>query len=162
MVGADAQGPAQLLAQLDQRREFLLEARQLGGILLGGVLLDGEFLGIGVVARIDPHHLDPFGGLERGLGLEVDVGDNRDVAAARAQVGHDVLEIGSVLDRRRGDADDLAAGLDEFEGLSHALGGVHGVARQHGLDDDRMMAADDDAAPPRFTHDHLAGGATPP
>ena len=56
----------------------------------------------------------------------------------------------------------LAARRDQFERLPHALGGVHGVASEHGLDDHRMVAADDDAAPRRVAHDHFAGGPAPP
>jgi hypothetical protein len=55
------------------------------------------------------------------------------------------------------DAHDLAAHLHEVEGLLHAGRGVHRVARQHGLHDDRMMAAADDAAVGGIADDNLAG-----
>ena len=87
----------------------------------------------------------------------MDVGDNRHEAAALAQFGDDVLQIRRVLHRRRGDADELAADGDEFERLLHALGGVHRVAGEHGLHDDGMVAADDDAAARRIADDDFAG-----
>ena len=63
------------------------------------------------------------------------------------------------LTRGGGDADDLAAGGDQFQGLLDALRGVHGVAGDHGLFDDGMIAADDDAAVGGIAHDHFAGAA---
>ena len=147
------------LQQFHQRREFFLDALQLGGVLLVGVFLDGEFFGVGVVAGIDADHLDPFGRFHRGVGLEMDVGDNRHVAAARAQFGDDVLQVRRVLHRRRGDAHDLAADGDEFERLLHGHGGVHRVAGEHRLLHDRMVAADDDAAVRGIADDDFAGFA---
>jgi hypothetical protein len=73
-----------------------------------------------------------------------------------AQFGDNVLQVGRVLDRGGGDAHELAADGNKFEGLLHALGGVHGVAGEHGLHDDGMMAADDDAAMIRVADDDLA------
>ena len=140
-----------------QRRELLLDALQLGGVLLVGVFLDGEFLRVGVIAGIDADHLDPLRRFQRGFGLEMDVGDDRHEAAARAQFGDDVLQVRRVLHRRRGDADDLAADGDQVERLLHALGGVHRVAGEHGLHHDGMVAADDDAAARRVADDDFAG-----
>ena len=80
-------------------------------------------------------------------------------AAAGAQFGDDVFQVGGVLDGGGGDADDLAAGGDQFEGLLDALGGVHGVAGDHGLFDDGMIAADDDAAAGGIADDDFAGVA---
>ena len=78
-----------------------------------------------------------------------------------AEFRDDVLQIGGVLDRGRGDADDLAAHGHEVQRLLHAFGGVHGVAGDHGLDDDGMVAADDDAAARGIAYDDLAGAAAP-
>jgi len=50
-----------------------------------------------------------------------------------------MLKISGVLDRRRGDADDLATDGDQVERLFHALGGIHRVARQHRLHHDRIL-----------------------
>ena len=65
---------------------------------------------------------------------------------AASELGLDVLEIGGVLHRRRGDADDFAADLDEVEGLLHALARVHRVAGEHRLDADGIGPADADLA----------------
>ena len=69
------------------------------------------------------------------------------------------LQVGRVLDRRRGDAHDLAAHRHKVQRLLDALGGVHRVARDHGLHDDRMIAADDDAPARGIADDHFAGFA---
>ena len=146
----------QPLAFEHERREFLLDALQLGGVLLVGVFLGGKFLRVGVIAGIDADNLDPFHGFHRGFGLEMDVGDDRHEAVLLAQFGDDLLQIRRVLHRRRGDADELAADGDEFERLLHGLGSVHRVAGEHGLHDDGMIAADDDAAARRIANDDLA------
>src|ERR1041385_411 len=87
----------------------------------------------------------------------MNVGDDGNLAAAGAQFRHDGLQVGRVLDGRRGNANDLAADGDEFEGLSHALGRVHRVAGEHRLHHDGMAAAEDDAAARGIADDHLAG-----
>jgi hypothetical protein len=76
--------------------------------------------------------------------------------AALAEADHDVLQVRRVLHGRRGDAHDLAADGDEVERLLHAFGGIHRVAREHGLHHDRVIAADDDAAARRVAHDDFA------
>ena len=70
-------------AKFHQRRESLSYAIQLGCVLFVGVLVDSEFLRVGVVAGIDADFLDPLRGFHRGVGLEMDVGDDRHVAPAR-------------------------------------------------------------------------------
>ena len=147
------------LAQLHQRSELLLDARQFRGVLLVGVFLDGELLGVGVVAGVDADHFDPPGGFHGGVGLEMDVGHDRDVAAARAQFGHDVLQVGGVLYRRRGDADDLAAHRDQLQVcLTHS---AVSIVSQVIMDcittgwSPPMI----DSAPGGIAHDHLAGAA---
>ncbi len=146
-------------AQQDQGGEQLLQARQLGVVFGVGVFARGKFLFVNVIAGVDPHHLDPAGGFQGGVGLEMDVGHDGGQAAAPAQGGHDVLEIGGVFDRGRGDAGDLAAGGGQFQRLLDAFGGVHGVAGNHRLLHNRMIAADDDAAVCRIAHHHLTGWA---
>jgi hypothetical protein len=91
----------EVLAEPNQRCELLIHARHLGGVLVVGVFLDGEFLRVGVVARVDANLLDPAGGFEGGLGFEMDVGDDGHPAVAPAQFADDVLEIGrpSLLER---------------------------------------------------------------
>ncbi len=74
-----------LEAEPNERSETLADPRQLGRILLVGVLDDLELLRVGVIARIDPHLLDPLGRFHGGFGFEMDVGHDRHVAAALAQ-----------------------------------------------------------------------------
>src|SRR5262245_42085246 len=90
----------------------------------------------------------------------MNVGDDGDVAAARAQLRDDVPKIGRVLDRWGGDADELATGLDQFDGLLHAQGGVHRVAGEHGLFDHGVVTPDDEAAFGRIANDDLSGLAS--
>ena len=158
VVGADAQGALQLLQLQHERGELLLDAAQFGGVGVVGVFLDGKLLGVGVVAGIDAHHLDPVRGFHRGVRLEVNVGHDGHEAAARTQLGDDVLQVCRVLHRGRGDADDLATDGDEFERLLDGLGGVHRVAGEHGLTDDRVVAAHDDAAARGVADDDFARG----
>ena len=146
VVGADAHGDAARLAEIDERLEGLVDAGEFLLVLVVGVLADGEFLFVGEVAGIDADFLDPLRGFHGGVGLEVDVGDDGDVAAGGGELGLDVLEIGGVLDGGRGDADDLAADLDEVEGLLDALARVHRVAGEHRLDADGIGPADADLA----------------
>ena len=160
VVRADADGAAEFLAELHQRRELFLDAPELLDVLLVGVFLDGEFLRVGVVAGIDADHLHPFGGFHRGIGLEVDVGDDRDQAAALAKFSDDVLQVRRVLHGGRGDADDLAADGDEVERLLDGSRRVHRVAGEHRLHDDRATAAQNHAAAGGIAHDDFAGLAS--
>ncbi len=143
---------AALLAEHHQRREPFADALQFGRVLLVGVFLDGEFLGVREVARVDAHFLHPLGRFHGGVGLEMDVGHDGHLAAAFAQARFDELQVARVLDRRRGDADDLAADRGQVERLLDARGSVHRVAGDHRLDAHRVVAADADAA-----HAHLTG-----
>ena len=142
VVGPDAHGAAEVQAELHQGRELLLDARQLGGVLLVGVFLDGKLLRVRVIARVDADHLNPLGGFESCIRLEMNIGNDWHVAAARAQLGDDVLQVRRVLHRRRCYAHDLAAHGHEFQGLLYALGRIHGVAGNHGLHHHGMIAAD--------------------
>ena len=86
----------------------------------------------------------------------MNVSDNGDITAARAQFRDDILQIGGIFDRWGGDPDDLAADFNELQRLLHALLGIHGVARQHGLHHDRMVAANDDPTTRWIAHNHFA------
>src|SRR6266566_3199683 len=50
----------------------------------------------------------------------------------------------------------VAAGRHQLQRLPDALGRVHRVAGEHGLNDHRMCSTDDHATSRRITHDHLA------
>ncbi len=146
VVRADAHGHAALPAEQHQRREPLADALQLRQVLLVRVFDDLEFLRVRVVAGIDAHFLHPLGRFQRGLGLEMDIGHDRHVAALAAQPPHDVLQIRRILHRGRGDADDLATHLRQRERLLHTRLRVHGVARHHRLHPDGIRPADSDRA----------------
>ena len=154
VIGADAHRDAAILAKLHQRREPLANALQLREVLLISVLDDLEFLRVGIVAGIDADLFHPARGFQRGFWLEMDIGDDWDIAALLAEALDDDLEIRGVLDRGSGDANDLAADGHEGERLADAGVRVHRVARDHRLEADRVRAADAD----RADH-HLTGGA---
>ena len=156
VVGADTQCSVARFALLDERRELGLDASQLVGVLLVGVFADIEFFGVGVVAGVDAHHLAPFHRLECGVRFEVNVGDHRHIRAARADAGDDRLEIGGVAFGLRGDADNLATGLDQGHRLLDARIGVERAAGDHRLANDRLAAADDDASVFGVADDHRA------
>ena len=151
VVGADPHRAAERLAELHQRDEFLADLGDFLGVFVVGVFADGELLLVDVVAGVDADLLDPAGGLERGVGLEMDVGDQRDLAAGGADLAGDVFQVGGVDFRLCGDADDLAAGLRELEHLGNAGGGVAGVGGDHRLHADRVPAADADVSDHHFT-----------
>src|SRR5262249_1656682 len=112
---------------------------------------DDELFRIGVIARVDPHLVHPFCGFHCCLGFEMDICDDRDVAAALPQTLHDVLEVARVLYCGRGDADNLTASLRQFDCLLHRRLGVHRIARDHRLDTDGIVPAD-----AHVSHLHLA------
>ena len=143
---------AEFLAALQhERRELFLDALQLRGVLLVGVFLDREFLGVGVVAGIDADHLDPLRRFHRGVRLEMNVGDDRHTAAALRASSATMFcrfaasfTVGAVMRT-----------IWQPTATSSSVcftrpRGVHRVAREHGLHDDRMIAADDDAAVARI------------
>ena len=87
----------------------------------------------------------------------MNVRDDRHEAAALAKFRDYVLQVRRVFHRRRGDADNLTTDGGQIQGLPHALGGIHSVAGEHGLHDDRMLTADDDAALRRIAHQDFPG-----
>src|SRR5690606_17046658 len=112
-----------------------------------GVFVNGEFLFVGVVARVDADFLDVFDRFHGGGGEKVDVRDERDVAeAGGGELFADGLEACGGGDVGCGDADDFAADLGKGDGLADGGGDVLGVAGGHGLDADGVRAADADGA----------------
>ncbi|MBG9885425.1 hypothetical protein ABE10_02255 [Bacillus toyonensis] len=96
------------------------------------------------VARVHTHRRTAgVDRLEDVLGLEVDVGDDRDLALLRDDVQH----VGVVL-RGDGDADDLAARGGELGDLLQGPVDVGGLRRRHGLDRDGSISADEHLADP--------------
>ena len=157
VVRADADGALEPDALQHEGRELFFDALQLKGVLRVGVFLDRKFFGVGVVAGIHAHDFHPLHRFHRGFGFEMDVRHDRHMAAALAEFSDNVLQVRRVLHRRRGDAHDLATHRDEVKRLLDGRSRVHRVARNHGLRDDRMRAADDDAAVLRIADDNLAG-----
>ena len=113
VVGADTQCSVARFALLDKRPKFLFDAVKFRGILVVRVFADVEFFGVSVVAGVDSNHLAPLHRLECGIRLEMNVGDHRHIRAERTDAGNDRLEVGGVALGLRGDAYDLAAGIDQ-------------------------------------------------
>ena len=85
----------------------------------------------------------------------MDVGDDRHPAILGAQFRDDIFQIGGILHRGCGDADNLATDGNEIERLLHAGLGVHGIARNHGLHDDGPVATHDNSAASRIAHHYF-------
>ena len=151
MICANAHCDSARLAQLDKRRKPLTDAIQLSRVLFVTVFADDEFFRICVVAWIDAHLFHPFGRLHRCIGLEMDVGDDRHIAAALAQTLYDVLKIARIFHRRRRNSNNFAARLCQLYGFLDRRLRVHRVAGNHRLHTNRIVAADSDV-----THLHLA------
>ena len=127
-------------------REALLDAIDLGGVVLVGVLADAKELLVGEVARVDAHLLDVLGGLHGRRRAEVDVRDQRRLDAHAAQAALDFADGLGVGRGRRGDAHDLAAGLDQAHRLRQGGLDVLGARRGHRLDANGLIAAHGDGA----------------
>ncbi len=99
------------------------------------------------VAGVDAH--GGAAGVDRGedvLGLEVDVGDHRNVA-----VPGDFAECVGVLLPRAGDPDDVAAGRGQLGDLLQRRVDVVSLGGAHRLHRDRVIAADADVADHELT-----------
>src|SRR4029077_1961215 len=128
--------------------KLLANAVEFRAVFLVGVFPHRESLLIRVIAGIDAYFLDPFRRLQSGFGLEMNVRDQRDLAMASPQPGGDLLKIRGILDRWRGDPNDLASNADEIERLGDRLLRVHRVASDHRLDANGIVAADTDSSHP--------------
>ena len=156
VVGADTQRAVARFALVDEWRELGLNTLQLACVLFVGVFADVEFFGVGIVAGVDAHHLAPLHRLECGVRLKMNVGHDRHVRPARADAGDDRLEVGGVAPGLRGDANNLAAGIDQCHRLLDAGVGVERAAGDHRLAYDWPVATHDDAAVFGVADDHLA------
>ena len=146
MVGADAHGSAEFLAELYQRGEVLADAVELFGVLLIRILADGEFFRIGKVTWIDADFFHPLGGFECGVGFEMDIGDERDVTSGSADTIADVFQILRILFGLCGDTCDFTTCLGESENLFDASLCITGVGGDHRLHTDRVITANADVA----------------
>ena len=146
MVGADAHRDTALLALEHEWRKTLLDARDLGRVVLVRVLAHAEKLLVGEVAGVDAHLVDVLGGFQGRGRAEVNVGDERDRDAERPQAALDLANGLRIGHRWRGDAHDLAADLDQADGLREGGLDVLGARGRHRLHADGLIAA----------HDHVA------
>ncbi len=151
MIRADPHGDPAVLAKSDKRRETLANPAQLRSVLLVGVFTDDEFLRVRVVTRIDPHFIDPFRGFHGCFGFEMNVGNDRYIAASYPQTLHDIFEIACIFHRWRGDAYNFAAHVCQLHRLLDRQLGIHRVTGDHRLDADRICPANTDVADLHFT-----------
>ena len=147
VVGADAHGPFEFLALADERGEAVADAGQFVCVGRFCVVVRLELLLVRVIARVDPNLLDvvrrDFGGVRR----EMDVGDEGHTGVSSlVQPSADFTQGDGFFLARGRDAHDLATGLDHADGLRDGGLDVHRVRRGHGLQDDRGVATDHDAA----------------
>src|SRR5581483_960598 len=128
------------------RCEAFLDAAELGRVFLLGVLTNAELTRIGIVAGIDAHLVGIVGRLHGGGGGEMDVGYQRNHDSRGSELSLGFAERASILHRGRGDTHDLAAGLDQSNGLRHRGPDVLGQGGRHGLHPDRVVAPHTDSA----------------
>ena len=131
VVRPDAHGGAAGLGLFHERPEFLLDPGEFLGVLFVGVFADLELLLVGVIPGIDEDLLDPLHRLHRGVGFEMDVGDEGHVAPLSTDPRDDVFKICRDLAGLGGDPDNLTTGRDEVHRFLHAVVGLARVARQH-------------------------------
>ena len=117
MIRANPNGDFSLCTKLHQGDEGFLDPGQLLGVLIVGVLPDGEFLLVGKVSWIDTNFLHPLCGLHRRIRFEMNVGHNRHVASRCGQLFFDLLKIRRVLDRRGSDPNDFTSDFDQIQRL---------------------------------------------
>ena len=133
MVHANADGAAEALGFLHKRRKgfghlFLAFIESLVRLLV-----KRQNSSIDKVTRIDADFFDPLKGFESGLGLEVDVGRNRNLATGGSHLLHDFFKTLSVCKCRSGNTDESATHLGKCQRFSHGtlnvlrLGGCHGL-----------------------------------
>ncbi len=151
VIRPDPQTDAAFLRQPNQRGETFTDPVQFGAILFVVVLFYGEFLGIGVVPRVNPNFLDPESRFHRCFRFEMDIRDDRNIATSLKQSSFDILKILRVLHRRCGDSNNFATDVRQFHRLADAGLGVHRVTSDHRLHPDRMMSSDPHFADFDFT-----------
>ena len=76
VIGANPQRPTARFTFLHERRELFLDAREFRRVLFVRVFADDKFFGVSVVARINPNHLAPLHRLQRGVRLEMNIGNH--------------------------------------------------------------------------------------
>lgn len=155
VVGSDAHGASEILAEKNQRGELLTDALEFLLVLGIRVFADFEFLFIRIVAGIDADFLDPYCGLHGGVGFEMDIRHQRHWATGGTHLTGDVFQVRGVDFGLGGDADDFTTGPRECQNLSDTGRGIAGVRGDHRLDTDRVVATDSD-----MSHHDLPGFPT--
>ena len=144
VVRADPHRAAEILAKQDERCELLAYPFQLRLVLVVRVFADLEFLLVSIVAGVHADFLHPFRGLHGGVGFEMNVGDQRHVATGGADFAGDVLKVGGINFRLRGDPHDFTTRLRQIQNLADAGRRIAGVGGDHRLHADRVFPADAD------------------
>ena len=139
MVCADAHRDAEIFRPAGQRREDVVDARQLGVVLGIRVFAHCEFLLVGEVPGIHADLLDVLDGFHRGGRREVNVRDEGHADPAGFQGLTDDGEIVGIRGGRNGDTYDFAAGGDQPRDLLDGRGGIGRRGGGHRLDPDRMV-----------------------
>ena len=113
MICSNPHRNAAFSAKSDQWSELLADAANLRLVFLIRVFTDLKFFGVGKVARVDAHLVNPASGFHGGFWLEMDIGDKRHGATCFQQCGANMLEIPRVFDSRSGNPHDLTTNLHQ-------------------------------------------------
>ena len=155
MVHTDADGRVVGLADVEERHETGFYLLQFLRVFLVGVLqLDEASGGINVVAGVDTHLLCVPRRHVGHVRIEVDVGHKGRAEAVGTDAGIDVFEVLGLANALRGEAHELASGLDNALRLGHTGLRVVGIGGGHRLDSHRVAAAHAERA-----HVHFGGFA---
>ena len=134
VVDPDADGGVVFLADLQERGEALLEFAELFGVLWLGVDDFAEGAGgIDIVARIDTYFFNGAGGHVGHVGVEMDIGHQRCVAALGVESLADVFQVLSLADALCGETHIVGSGAYDADALLHAGLGVGGWRGCHAL-----------------------------
>ena len=145
VIGANPHCDALLLALEHQGCEALLDALDLGGVVLVRVFADAKELLVGEVARVDAHFLDVLGSFHGRGWAEMDVGYERRLYAHTAQPAFDLADRFGVGHGRRGDAHDLTAGVHQAQRLGQRRLDVLRARGSHGLNANGLVTAHGDS-----------------
>ena len=124
-----------LAADVEEMTESLVKTLEFGLIFIGSIfeLLEGTGW-VDVVARIDTYLFNYGGSYVGYVGVEVNVGTQRYMAVAA--LGKPCLDVAEVLGfacALSGKAHELAASLNDANGLLDAACGIHGGTGSHRL-----------------------------
>ena len=143
MVDADTQRRPVLPAYLQERQQALLDATQLGGILLIGVVQMLKLAcSVHVVAGIDAHLF----AMERRhvghIGIEMHISHQGHGATGPTYAFPDETHVLRLTGALSGQTDKLTSGPGDAQHLRHTALGVHRGGGTHRLHPDRIVSAD--------------------